>query len=82
MASEGYFIEKKILGNILKITIGHSIRISLWQSIAVRTPLFRHGFHLSYNQLVPFAKKSNKWNIDLNAALYEELLAKITTGVC
>jgi hypothetical protein len=42
------------------------------------TLLFPHGFHLSYNQLAPLPKKVVNGNIDdLNAALYEELLAKI-----
>jgi hypothetical protein len=36
------------------------------------------GFHISYNSTGPFATKIVDGNIDdLNAALYEELLAKI-----
>jgi hypothetical protein len=36
------------------------------------------GFHISYNSTSPFATKIVDGNIDdLNAALYEELLAKI-----
>jgi hypothetical protein len=40
--------------------------------------IVQHGLHISYNSTSPFATKIVDGNIDdLNAALYEELLAKI-----
>jgi hypothetical protein len=83
MASGRLLLKEKILGNILKnhdwtqyqdqfcgSQLQYGRHCSGMASILVTTNLF----------LLP---KSNKWNIDdLNAALYEELLAKIDTGVC
>jgi hypothetical protein len=78
MASRLSF-ERKTLGEHLKITTGHKCRISCSRQLQYGRILFRMGF----DPLQPvFAKKIVDGNIDdLNAALYEELLAKIDHSV-
>jgi hypothetical protein len=63
----------------LKITIGLSTRSICGCQLQHRCYCF-HGITF---QLAPFATKIVDGNIDdLNAALYEELLAKIDFSVC
>jgi hypothetical protein len=75
MATGRLLLKEKSLGNTLKITIDLSTRVNLWLSIAA--PMLLFGLHIvTINS--PFATKIVDGNIDdLNAALYEELLAKI-----
>jgi hypothetical protein len=79
---EAFIERKKILGNILK---NHDWTQYQDQFVAVNcstdaiVPAWASS---SYNQLAPFAKKIINGNIDdLNAALYEELLAKIVRSM-
>jgi hypothetical protein len=77
---EGFLLKEKSLGNTLKITIDLSTRVNLWLSIAA--PMLLSGLYIvTINS--PFATKIVDGNIDdLNAALYEELLAKIDFSAC
>jgi hypothetical protein len=59
-----------------------STKVNLWLSIAAPMLLSRRGLPYSYNSTSPRYKIVDGNIDDLNAALYEELLAKIDFRIC